>query len=342
MTFVLPEGHNTYVPVALASDQLAVDFSRNPARFKVMEYTQLIPVDKSQGYYLYLDPDEAARVVSGTLDEFVWPDSADAPDYRNGTQEFAFKPYLTSRYAFPAVLGHKAVQQASWDIVAKHAGSAASKAMTARTVLAANALLTSSNYTASHIIDATATAGAWSTSTSSDSYIQKVLNAAAEKILDDTLGAVTKDDLVLVMGTGIATKIASSGEITELIKYMAGYDWLKGSTQRTNVSYGIPDSLYGYKTVVDETRRVKNHKNGTRDVVSVFPSDKAVLLARPGGIEGFANSVNFSSLCLFAFEEMTTEIKEDVDNRLTKIRVVEDYDIKLTSPASAVLITNIT
>jgi len=342
MPLTMPAGGNTFVPVALAGDKLLVDFARDPKKFKVTQYTQVIPVEKESGYYLYIDPDEAGRILNTDARDFFWYDGADAPRRHAGTQEFEFRPYHTVRYAFDFQIGWKAARQASWEILARHAAAKAQQAMTLRTQLAANVLLDTTQYAADHVINATTAFGAWSTSTQTNMYIQQTLNAAAEKILDDTLGLVTKDDLVLVMGTGLAKKIAKAPEITELVKYTAGFDFLRGASERTNVSYGVPESLYGYKTVVDETRKVTSKKGGARSVASIWPDNQAVLLARPGGMEGTANVITFAACCLFMLEEMTVEQRDDPDNRRTEGRVVEDYDVKLVAPAAGVLITNIT
>lgn len=342
MPLVMPASGNTFVPVALATDKLLVDFARDPKKFKLPQYTQVIPVEKEAGYYLYIDPDEAGRILNTDARDFVWYDGADAPRRHAGTQEFEFRPYHTQRYAFDFQIGLKAARQASWEILARHAAAKAQQAMTLRTQLAANVLLDSTQYAADHVINATSGFGAWSSSTQANMYILKTLTAAAEKILDDTLGMVTKDDLVLVMGSGLAKKIAAAPELTEMIKYQAGFDFLRGAGERTNVSYGVPESLYGFKVVVDETRKVTSKKGGTRAVASVWPDNQAVLLARPGGMEGSANVINFAACCLFMLEEMTVEQRDDPDNRRTEGRVVEDYDVKLVAPAAAVFITNIT
>lgn len=345
MPQVMPASSNTYVPVALARDKLLVDFARDPKKFKIAQYSQVIPVERDTGYYLYLDPDEAGRVLNGDARDFVWYDAGDAPRRHAGTQEFEFRPFRTQRYAYDFTLGWKAVRQASWDIVARHAAAKAQLAMTVRTQLAANILLDSTQYAADHVINATTAYGAWSTSPVSGTgafAILKTLTAAAEKILDDTLGAVTKDDLVLVMGSGLARLIAPAPEITEMLKYQAGFDFIRGASERTNVSYGVPESLHGFRVVVDETRKVTSKKGGTRAVAQVWPNNQAVLLARPGGMEGTANVINFAALCLFMYEEMTVEQRDDPDNRRLEGRVVEDYDVRLVAPAAAVLITNIT
>lgn len=107
------------------------------------------------------------------------------------------------------------------------------------------------------------------------------------------------------------------------------------------MSYGVPETLYGFPVVVDETRKVTSKKGGTRTVESVFPANQAVLLARPGGMEGTAGAINFAALVFFMKEEMTVETKDDPDNRRTMGRVVEDFDCRLVAPAAAVLLTNV-
>lgn len=342
MPQVLPAQSNTYTPVALAGDQLMVDFSRNPKQFKLSRYTQIIPVKRDTGYYLRLQPDEAGRILNSDLRDFVWYDGADAPNKHDKTQEFEFQPFHTTRYAYEATLGYKAVEQAAWQIVAKHAAVLAQKAMTARTQKAANLLLDSANYDSGHVIDVSTTyGGTWAASDLSTKRILKSLNDAADKILDATLGAVTKDDLVLVMGTGAAKAVAQSTEILEMLKFQAGWDWVQGATQRTNVSYGVPETLYGYQVVVEETRKVTSKKGATRVVQSIWPQDKAALVARPGGVEGTYGTINFSAVNFFMYEEMSTWEKDDPDNRRRLIRVVDDYDVRMVAPACAVLFTNI-
>jgi hypothetical protein len=338
----MPGASNTYVPVALAGDKLTVDFARDPKRFKVARYSQVVPVDRDTGYYLFLSPDDAGRILYSDLREFVWYDGADAPRRNDSAREFEFRPYRTQRYAYEFTLGWKAVQQASWDIVAKHAQAAAQRAMTARTQAAANVLFDSTRHDSGHVINVSSTyGGTWATSDLTSRRILKSLNDAADIILNDTLGAVTKDDLVLVMGTGVARAIAQAPEILEMLRTQAGWDFLRGATERTNVSYGVPEVLYGYPVVIDETRKVVSRKGGTRVVESVFPNNQAVLLARPGGMEGSAGVVNFAALVFFMKEEMTVETKEDPDNRRTLGRVVEDFDCQLVAPAAAVLFTNV-
>jgi predicted nuclease with RNAse H fold len=61
------------------------------------------------------------------------------------------------------------------------------------------------------------------------------------------------------------------------------------------------------------------------------------MCARPGGLVGVADSPNFSTHCLFMFEEMTVETLKDVNNRKQTISVVENYAPVTVAPVSGVL-----
>jgi len=48
-----------------------------------------------------------------------------------------------------------------------------------------------------------------------------------------------------------------------------------------------------------------------------------------------------AAACLFMSEEMTVETRDDIDNRRLQGRVVEEYDVVLTSTAAGFLLTDI-
>src|SRR3974390_327643 len=89
-----PAANNTYVPVDL-SGKLRVGFSRQPAKFHFPRYWQYVESPKSNGYFLKITSQEAARVVN--VQDFQWPD--DAPDRTSdsGTESFNFIPFTTQR-----------------------------------------------------------------------------------------------------------------------------------------------------------------------------------------------------------------------------------------------------
>lgn len=346
MTAVLPGGNNTFVPSHEASGKLIVDFSRNVKKFDVNKYTQIVKTDKSVGYYLKCTIDEGGRILDSTALDALWNDGDNAPGGRDGTSEHEYLAFLTARRQWAFTIGDKAVDQATWDIVAQNAQRKAQQAMTARTMLALNAMLTTGNHISSHVVDISAVSGntgTWAASTSNRQDIKRSLNTARELILDDTLAAVDIDDLYLVINSTLARQLAECQEIVEYIKGSPdALAQVRGDlkTSNQNAYYGLPSQLYGLNLIVEKTRRVTSRKRATSVKSQVLPTATPFICARPGSLEGTYGAPSFSSLTCFMYEEMTTETKKDKDNRRTSGRVVEDYTYILTAPESAVMFQN--
>jgi hypothetical protein len=327
-----------------ASGKMVVDFARNVKDFPVNGYVQVVPVKQVGGYYLEMTVEEAGRILDANLDQFVWYDGEEAPQGAEGTESFEWKPFSCIRRAYPFKLGNLTVENASWDIISQHSSIKSRQAMTARTQLVVNALTTTTNYASSHVIDVTAmdgNTGNWLQSTTARQDIKRSLITAAELIADDTLDVVRAEDLRLVISSSLAGGLSMTQEITDYIKASPhALAQVKGELQGRNTRYGLPDQLYGFELFVEGTRKVTSRKGATRAVSSVFPKTNAALVARPGKLEGVAGAPSFSTVVLFAYEEMTVETKNDSDNRRTIGRVVENITAKMVAPASGVLFQN--
>jgi len=341
-----PGAYNTFVPNHAATGQLVIDFSRNIDDFALNRYTKLIPVDEMTGYYLEMTVEEAGRVMSADDAEHDWPDGADAPDSNDGTESFNFLDFRTRRKAYTARLGNLTVGQATWDIVAQHARIHAQKAMTARTKQVLDLLTTTGNYLTGHHSAAASIAGCtgnWADSTSSRQDIKHSLNFAAKKINKETLGAVKKKDLVLVLSPDAATEISECQEIVEMLKgspHSKGY--VEGSLW-DNSDWDLPGELYGIPVVVEDAVNTTTRKGATTNKDYVMSGGTAALIARPGALEGMYGSPEFSSCSLFVKKDgdLATFTKNDQDNEVTKIRIVDNRVPKLTSPISSFLFTGI-
>ena len=115
MAEVAPGSANTYVPTfSEATGLVQVEFSRNPASFAVNQYAKLVPVSKDTGYYLKIDEEEHARVVSTS--DWVWGDGNDAPE--GIQQDNEFTAFRTQRHEPTLQLGQKSVQNADFEVVA--------------------------------------------------------------------------------------------------------------------------------------------------------------------------------------------------------------------------------
>lgn len=340
---VFPGSPNVWVPNHEASGKLVVDYSRNPKKFALNQYAQIVPVDNVLGLYQQMTIEERGRVMSTNAAEYDWADGADAPDGTDGTESFIWKQYLAKRKAYAFRLGDMTVDQATWDIVAQHADIHAQKAMTVRTQLAYNQLTTSGNYTSGHVSaitggTITGTTGNWAQSTTARSDIKRSLFYAFEKILDNTLAALEPEDCCLVMGSATAAQISESQEIIDAVKQSRdAWPMIQGNLPNSASMYNIPATLYGFKVVIDKTRKTTTLKNAsTVTRGSIFAQSNAFLVARPGGLIANAGGPSFSFLQQFTYKkyDMVVEQKYDDDHKRLNGRVIDCVDMQAVAPQS--------
>lgn len=346
MTAVYPGGApNTFVPSTEATDNMIVDFSRNPQSFPLMNYVRLVPVKKSVGMYSAMTVEEAGRILQTNLANHLWADGDDAPGQGGNTESFEFKTYQTSRYVFDFKLGSKAVDQASWDILAQHARIKAQQAMTARAQKAITLLTTSGNWAAANtsaVSSISGVTGKWDVSTTARKDIKRSIDYALDTIRLGTLSAVNLADFKLVMSPGCARLLAVSQEIVDMVKQSPdARNEIEGKLGPAT-AYGLPARLYGIEIVIEDTVKVTSKKGATKAASYVLSDSTPFLVARPEGMTAVAGSEtapSFSTISMFAYEEMTVESKYDQDNRVHKGRVVEDYDMVLTASPAGFLFT---
>ncbi len=347
MPAVYPSPTSVVVPNIEATNRLIVDFARNINEFPVLRYTQIVPVKSITGLYLRMTVEEAGRILNTDLSEFVWPDGQDAPTGLDSTESFQFETYRSERYAFTVALGERTQEAAQWDIVNQHANIKARQAMTARTQMAAAKIFDTNLYPATHVIDVNAAFGAkWNQATTSNLVIRKSLNAAVQKVIDDTLGAVQAKDLILLMGDSVARAVAESGEFADYLKGSPDalgalrYQFKDDSTLPN--AFGLPKRLYGLDVVVDDTRKVTSKKKAASPTIQpVLPSNMAAVISRVGALEAVYSPVAFSTCMFFVKDEMKVETIYDQINKRHLVRVIEDYDCQLVAPATGVLLTNV-
>lgn len=347
-TAVYPGGSNTYVRDHKATGNLVVSFSRNPSKFPFARYAQYRKVEKDSGFYLRVTAENAARIVGSNLNEFVWPDGADAPRRNSGTESFAFVDYRTQRYSYDFTLGYKSREQAGWDIQAMESDFHVHQAMTGRGTSIGSVLETTGNWDATHILDVddggtdvpgNTSGQSWELSTSQRQDIKRSLNVGRQIIHTHTLGVVQTPDLQLVMNPVTAQRLGESQEIIDFVK-QAPDSWkmIQGDLAGLNSQWGMPDRLYGIPVVVDDTVVVTTARGATTPTYGYTISDGNVfLISRPGGLAPNAvTGPSFSTLMGFFYEELTVETKDDPDNRRTNGRVVDDFQFVMTAPSSGV------
>lgn len=335
---VFPGSPNVYVPSHEASGKLVVDFSRNPSKFALNKYVQIRPVEVVYGMYQQMTVEERGRVLTTNAAEYDWADGSDAPSGTDGTESFVWKQYLAKRKAYPFQLGDMTVNQASWDIVAQHAGIAAQKAMTVRTQIAYNALTTSGNYASGQTSAASSIPGAtgnWAQSTTARSDIKRSIFYAYEKMLDSSLAAIEPEDVMLVFGSATASAISQSQEIIDLVKGSPdAWPMIRGQLEGGNALYNLPEKLYGFTVVIDKTRKTTSFKGATAARSAIFAQSNAFLIARPGGLVNDAGGPSFSFLQQFTYSpyDMVAETKNDTDNKRMRGRVIDCIDTVAVAP----------
>jgi hypothetical protein len=341
MGYAYPSGTNTYVPSFEASGHLVVAFSRNPKDFPLNEWITLTPVQKSSGYFLRITAEQAARVInSSNLAEFVWHDGDDAPGGAWGTESSSWFQFATTRYAYPFRLGYKANEQADWKILAAHSEFAAQDAMTARTVRCISQLLNTGSNGVSTDTATNLGGGFVSAGTSTSPVIKKLLNSVGQKIQLATVGKVRIKDLAVVISPVVADAMGRSAEIHDYVKQSPyALAQIRGDVKSQNGAWGLPDEVYGYRVIVEDCVQVTSRKGATRSASYAMDANKIAIVSRPGELTSVAGGPSFSSVHVFAYEEMTVEQRDDPDNRRISARVVEDFDVQVVSPASTYIVT---
>ncbi len=342
-----PNNSGTYIKNHGATGHLITQYARNPKDFPFARYVQYREVKQDSGYYLRMTAEQAARMVNGSLDEFIWPDGADRPKNNNGTESFAWADYRTERFAFPWTLGDKARKQAGWSIEDTEAANHAQQAMTARTLRMHLALQSSGNWDSGHTIAASAipgNVGRWNQSTTSRMDIKRSINYAHKQIRLATLGVVkSKKDMRLVMSPTAAQKIGESQEmINAFIQSLEARKHWEGKYPDYS-EYGIPPILYGIEVVVEDAVMVTSRRGASTVVKSDVCSDSEIyLVSRPGGLTAKSSTgPSYSSCMCFTYEDMTVEQRQDPDNRRVDGTVVFDSAEQIVAPASSFRFTDV-
>lgn len=346
-------GLNTFVPTfSPATGQIQVEFTRSVNRFPITQYAQIVPVTQMSGYFLRIDEEEAARVVS--VQDQQWALGEDRPTGIN--TDFEFTQFTTQRFQASFAIPNETVKQASWDLVASHARIQAAKMMSHRTYRAASILTTAANYNGGAAITSyvsTNTAGFYNKAsyvnnltngiTGTDG-VQVLFRSACEKIMQATNGVVGPKDIIAVMNPATARILASTEAVREYVRYSPNaLAFLQGDA--TFSAYGLPQNLFGVGgIVVDDTVTVSTRKGGVGTKAFFYgtvASPAIAFVARPNGL--VANEgPTFSTLTVFAYEDMTVETLDDPWNRRIRGSVVDNSAVVMTAPLTALYVADIT
>lgn len=355
LTAVHPGGSNTYVPSTAATKNMQVDFSRNPQAFALNRWLYIVPVDKTVGLYTRMTVEEAGRILNNG--EHLWPYGEDEPQDRGRVEKFELPAYRTRRFHHGFRIPQETADEAPWDILAQHARIVMQQAMTNRTMQAVALVQNTSNWPAANTGAVTGltnsagltVTGKWDQSTTARLDIKKSLVIAAQVIQKQTLNAIKISDLKLVIGPDTAAAMACTQEIADFVKGSTdAYKYIKNELG-PNALYGLPQYLYGFEIVLEDAVKATTRKGASSQTKSwVWDGDKPALLYRAGGTgsdetDGLVGPENsneaptFSAVTCFVKEDMTVESFNDVNNRVQKGRVVDNFDNQITAPISGYL-----
>jgi len=342
-------GLSTYIPTTndIATGALQVEFTRSVNSFALSRYATLVPVTKMQGYYLRQDVADNARVTSAN--EYAWGLGTDRPAGKQNN--FEFVSYTTERFAFPFYIPQETANQAAWDTVAQHARSRAQLAMTRRTSAAATALATTANWGVTNYTTAAGSngpvgsayvgTGAWVGSAAGDGYIQQTIQQVLQIVGKTTAGAVSPSQLIMVISPTVANYISQAPEVKEYVKYMAqSVSCLQGTD--TFSRWGIPSTLFGLGDVVVDDSVVVTSKQGATVSSSYVLGNGAYFVSRPAGLVGVEGANSFSTLQIFAYEDMTVEQFNDPLNRRIEGRVIDNSVAAVVAPVSGFAVLDVT
>lgn len=326
-----------------ATAKLTVGFSRNPSKFPNVRYTKIVPVNKTAGYYLKVDPKKGARIRD--VNEFRWAPGSPRPQGAPVGMNWVF--VQTERFNVPFQLPLDAVTQADVDLVSMNAATVAQQAMTLRSKRIKSVMTTTANWNGNTDTATNLAGGVWAGSSEANGYILESLNAAKNAIRLSSAGVVEAKDLMLVVDVTGARIIAESPEYKSYLKQNPfSLAALRQDDREMFENYGLAPYVFGLKTVVDDTVIISSNEGATRVNENMFSGIStinavAAVVARPEGIEGSPFASNFSTVSVLSKEEMTVEQREDGYNRLLDGGVTDDNKIELTAWESGYLITNI-
>jgi len=361
MTMRYISGFNAFV--AKATGQV-ISYIRDPKRYRLVDYVQMVRSPAPVGVYYKLDVDQPVRVES--VDEDAWADGAMRPRNTHNQMRHDLVEFQCVRRNRGFEIGWQAIETADYKVLVAHSAMAQNQLMVARTQRVITLLETAGTWpgmtdTANNLNGG---AGQWdlgSDDPTDANYlsIKKTLDAVAERIHLKTNGMVGDPEgdtkLCLIISPRAALKMSQSAEIHDYLKQSPfAMAQVKGAVPGQNAKWGLPDHLYGdWKIVVENAVRVSERPKASGAEASITAgspipkrfvkgNDTAIVVSRPGGLDGQYGSPSFSTVQIYYYEkEMDIETRDLPWDRLTEGAVSENVKEVVPAPQAGFLITDI-
>lgn len=342
---------NAYIPTLELSGNLQIKFSRNRDSYALNKWTRWRNVKATNGLYRHFNPLDVNRIKSGNTRQFDWAPGTLSPIGTDSTIGFENRQYNCIRRAYACDVDLLTVQQADFDLIADAADNAASLAMVVRTVEAISVVTTSGNHESSHVATATtAGGGVLSGGTATDPRIKKALQYFTLRIVRDSNGNIKPSDIAVVMNPNTAQLLSQTAEVHQIFaNSLFASDLLQGGVKNLNATWGLPPFLYDHPVIVeDATYNAYERDNLTAPEAQAyaFPDNYIALVTVQGDGENKglpAASTNKSSMTFFVYgpDDMKVETKIEEYDRIHRMKVVDNFEVKLTAPVTAALMTNV-
>lgn len=349
MAFRSPSATNTFIP-SYETQYALVSATRDPTQFKLARYIQYVKADERVFYYLKLDLDEPARLV--TQQEFLWAPGQAAPTEPN-IGAFQFVQSSTLKYGFGWIQPNESIDQAEWDLESSQMGIVSQKAMTNRTTSVATIAQTPSNWpttNTSTVNSLNGGSGKWTTASSDPANvnflaIKKSITAAYTAIVLQTNAAIRVKDMNLIVSPTLSQLCGNTSEIYYFTKGSPdAFSRQEGVEEKFFGEFGMPPRYSNVNWVVEDSVRVTSRPNVTTGLATsgtrawVWADASPVIMSRKGGIDGKYGGNSLSTIQLYHYRNMETYTKSDTDNERMMGRIVDDFGVVLPFGQSGYLL----
>ena len=333
---------------------MAVAFVRDVKKFPFLNYMQMIPAPEINFMYFRLHPDDPVRLTA--LNSAAWAYDDYSPTGRATNIHGDWVESRVLRWAMAWQLGEQTIRlwkknavdpKMLYDQIVLH------KMNLHRAQRCLDAV-TGASYEQSGTLQSLLGAGAYWDKSSGEEFdgggtenpnfqiVKKTFMKINRKLHLATNGVASMDNMVAIISPAVAEKLAYSGEIVNLLKQS---QYAKELESVQYGKWGLPETLYGVKLVVEDTPRVfiNYEADGTSiaDVTVaserdyILNSDTVYFGIRPGGLDGGIGMRSFATWQLYHFNgEVRVQAFSEPKHELIEGRVVmEDRPLAVATIA---------
>lgn len=335
---------------------------RKPERWAINRWVKYIPTPVKNAYYVQLGFDQPVRVYSD--DAMGWEDGA-ARDQMGEDNKLPaqFIPFRTFRRNRAWTLGWETINLTnSFKIKPAHMDMCISQIMTNRTNRFVQFVTSTANWGNNFATCNTLNGGRGFWDEASDDPANPGYNAilatmqnAVQRVHLATNGMIGPGDFKFVVGPDIAIKASRSSEMRNYCRESPySMEILTKGLDPQFQKWGLPSMFNGYEFIVEDavivTEQVHMGSTGasagpiteaTLNRSYIWPANTAVMVARPGALDGEYGTKEYSTLQLYHYGNLLeVEAFDDPENHRIKGHVSEDTK-EVTVPITGFCITNV-